>query len=709
MFDGDDPGCPSPRPLRGFRRRWTDAGSVAAASHVGSSEHDFDANANLPELPSPEMDLFGVPGGSDSVDGWALVHEGFAREGSDLYEPESPVNDAAVFQHGPDVTDPLGTESVWQHCALTAQSKRQRLDRTKMPWEQSPFSSIFGVADKWSGTAVSNLDDMFKPTLFGCVDVLQSRVVSEHADAAPSVVTSTPVVSINLRKVRREMPDEDLRRVALAKLRDIILQDPLATQLGTSVHNLMQAGCSHEVALQSIGDCFRMKASSTLQKRASSLWRLGRLRRAGGFLNLLRVTEEALYRALCDLRESGSGATTAQHMLEALHFLDATARLVLIDLRTVISGRCKGVAKDMFLMKNPLEQKYPLTMENVRFLEDLYHTLPNTMKCILGQLLFCVHSCCRWRDSQRVKWLCVEQGHGETLVHADALSSKTAVSAEARTRYLPYVALGSGVNGADWGADWVTARLVEGLEYQDFILPSFSERTSCWTDSPMSASEATYWLREFLGESLSPMDVFKYGSHSCKSTLLTWAGRCVKIQFSPMERRLLGHHLEPSMKSILTYSREAFTTVYSKVLQMFRLMRDGTYNPDLPAIDRVVQLSETVAEEPQTAGVDTSVADACDSDSESSVASDCGAAGEDCCEPGLGEDMGLTSLFPDFPGVPEAALMVHKVSKLVHAMNEDGYLVCGRRPSVNFIPYSRVTRDRDLCEGCRQCRNSFQQ
>ena len=113
-------------------------------------------------------------------------------------------------------------------------------------------------------------------------------------------------------------------------------------------------------------------------------------------------------------------------MLEALHFLDATARLVLIDLRTVISGRCKGVAKDMFLMKNPLEQKHPLTLENVRFLEDLYHTLPNSMKCILGQLLFCVHSCCRWRDSQRVKMLWVEQGHGETLVHADALASKTA-------------------------------------------------------------------------------------------------------------------------------------------------------------------------------------------------------------------------------------------------------------------------------------------
>ena len=32
-------------------------GSVAAASQVGSSEQDFDANANLPEFPSPGLGL----------------------------------------------------------------------------------------------------------------------------------------------------------------------------------------------------------------------------------------------------------------------------------------------------------------------------------------------------------------------------------------------------------------------------------------------------------------------------------------------------------------------------------------------------------------------------------------------------------------------------------------------------------------------------
>ena len=93
------------------------------------------------------------------------------------------------------------------------------------------------------------------------------------------------------------------------------------------------------------------------------------------------------------------------------------------------------------------------------------------------------------------------------------------------------------------------------------------------------------------------------GSHSCKTTLLTWAGRCVRIQFSHAERRLLGHHMDPNMKSVLCYSRESFTTLYSKVLGMFRLIRSGDFRPDMSAIDRVVQLADA-ADEEQQAGVD---------------------------------------------------------------------------------------------------------
>ena len=76
-------------------------------------------------------------------------------------------------------------------------------------------------------------------------------------------------------------------------------------------------------------------------------------------------------------------------------------------------------------------------------------------------------------------------------------------------------------------------------------------------------------MREVLGKRMSDWDPRSFGSHSCKTTLLTWAGRSVDIVFTPAERRLLGHHLDPGMKSVATYARESYTTLYAKVLQMF--------------------------------------------------------------------------------------------------------------------------------------------
>ena len=80
----------------------------------------------------------------------------------------------------------------------------------------------------------------------------------------------------------------------------------------------------------------------------------------------VRITEEQLYAVLCSLRECKSGATSGQHMLEALAFFDSTAGFALIDLRNTVSGRCKGVARDMYLGKDPLRQKHPLQVVHVK-------------------------------------------------------------------------------------------------------------------------------------------------------------------------------------------------------------------------------------------------------------------------------------------------------------------------------------------------------
>ncbi|CAE7460556.1 unnamed protein product, partial [Symbiodinium necroappetens] len=153
---------------------------------------------------------------------------------------------------------------------------------------------------------------------------------------------------------------------------------------------------------------------------------------------------------------------------------------------------------------------------------------------------------------------------GVVLVLAGALGSKTATTAEARTRILPYVALGKGISNISWAEAWL---------------------------------EATNYLREALiSMGCHPDEVMGYGSHSMKSTVLTWCGRSSLIQFSEPEQRALGHHLDPSSKSPLTYSREYYLKLYAKVLAVFDSIRQGHFCPDLPGAASVAAMAQALGE-----------------------------------------------------------------------------------------------------------------
>ena len=703
MDRGIDDAVP-PRQLKGFRLRWRHS-QASSSDGLGPGECE-------PAL--DETDLFGPNLADEPLD--LDSNDQFLAEWEqiELFDEDCDnISQSGLQKHleldeddfdfsvpAPQVLDPQRAESAWKAAAFEADLKRRRLSYQKLPWELE--GSAFRNDDKWQGTFLASFDKRFASTCVGAEDVWNSKVVQSR----PVLVSSSgerPVVPISLKGARREPVDEDIRRRALLRFRDIILQDPLATQLGSSLHGSATRGSPADDIDQSFRDCFRLKASTTLQKRASSLWKLTRNLREIGQLHPLRMSEAQLYVVLCNMRDAGCGATSAQHIIEALHFLDATAKLIIININEIISARCRGVARDLYLMKDPLSQKVPLTIAQVRTLELQMSTLGTMFQCILGQLLFCIHSCCRWRDSQRLKAVTIESGHGEILLCADALSSKTALTAEAKTRFLPYAAIGTGISNTEWAKQWLEARESQGLVFADFTLPSFSERHACWLDCPMSASEATAWLRAFLHGSEN-FQAKLVGSHSCKTTLLTWVGRCTRVNFSQQERRLLGHHLDPGMKSVLCYSRESFTALYSKVLGMFRMIRSGEYKPDLPAIDRVVQMADA-ADEDSAGAPKPHAEEVVDSDSDSSIASmDEKMDGEGHS----GRDEGLCiSLFPSFPGVSESDLFVRNVSGLVHVVNEDDTMLCGRPTSINFTQYSKVT-ERDHLAGCRQCLRSFQ-
>ena len=68
----------------------------------------------------------------------------------------------------------------------------------------------------------------------------------------------------------------------------ILLQDPLATQTGTGIKNILNGGGAYHLVEQSVGGFSRSKVSSTLQKSAGSFWRLCKRQRLGGTMNPLR-------------------------------------------------------------------------------------------------------------------------------------------------------------------------------------------------------------------------------------------------------------------------------------------------------------------------------------------------------------------------------------------------------------------------------------
>ena len=232
------------------------------------------------------------------------------------------------------VTGDPNAEFDWKCEALQSVAKRAKLFGDKLPWEHSAFRGIFGKTDIFAGTFAAGYKYSLAPTSIGAVEVLQSEVITARKTETPSSSTSPPVSSLVLI---REAADEDIRRMALSKLWDLILGDPAATNLGISLKSMLEAGSVSYLIEQSFSDCFCSKASTTLQKRANSLWRLSKLLASRGMLTPLRLTEEDLYMALCSLRESKAGATSGQHIIEALHFLDGTAGLSLVDVKSFLS------------------------------------------------------------------------------------------------------------------------------------------------------------------------------------------------------------------------------------------------------------------------------------------------------------------------------------------------------------------------------------
>ncbi|CAE7461664.1 unnamed protein product, partial [Symbiodinium sp. CCMP2456] len=402
---------------------------------------------------------------------------GQVREADDS---EGPQPAEAVTRRGLDndqVTEDAH-QSVWRGPSLTdeaftklaadASFKRMRLERPRHCWENS---RLFGGSS--SHLSLSNW--LARPPSVGIRETL-NRPEPDEKFGGEGAAEIPWTIEKKLRGMRLVKCDEDERNYALKKLKAVILLDPPATALGLSLVRQTGALESDEVVAANFCDAFSAKASGTPTKRASSLQRLVLQLYRQNVDSPWRITERDLYAALGALRDGGCGATAPAHILESLRFVHSIARFLYLDLEVVISARCRGVAHSCFLTKAPLVQRDPLTCEQVKLLEEKMVRAGPVVQCILGQILFCVHAVCRWKDSQRLKVLELI-GSGESqILFGDALGSKTSLSKEAKTKLTPYAALAQGLTECNWG----------------------SLRLEAWGSTQMGAAEASAWMQELL-------------------------------------------------------------------------------------------------------------------------------------------------------------------------------------------------------------------
>lgn len=132
-------------------------------------------------------------------------------------------------------------ELAWRSAALTAEFERARHDSEELPWEVE--GSTFRTTDRWYDTVLASLDKVFTPACFDVSDVWQSEVVKSRP-LSSQYAAEMLVIPFELKRARR----------------DIVLQDPLATQLGASRRGRLDQGSLHYDTDQSFRDCFRMKA-----------------------------------------------------------------------------------------------------------------------------------------------------------------------------------------------------------------------------------------------------------------------------------------------------------------------------------------------------------------------------------------------------------------------------------------------------------------
>ena len=457
------------------------------------------------------------------------------------------------------------------------QSASFKLASVKLPWEKGYVAKVLGNGK------------ISVPTL----NLSATSIPPIPKEAEPQIRDTYvfPAQTNFTAKARlrglKDVPTEDaLRNRAVTKWRCLLEMDLEATDIGSQILSLLVSLADVSEVSSLLSDVLNCKATSTLSKRVGPLLQFVYWGKRFHVIRPLLFEEEHVYAYLKAQRKLGCAPTWPWGFIRAVSFFGHTFGSLGAK-ESSKSPRIVGLCDSEYVKKKPLKQKRPLKVQEVMILENLAWMAPDCQdRVAAGQFAFDVYASARFSDPKYAEYLKLEvDDKFEGFAELGTKGHKTATTIQKKTMFLPLIAQTRCLLDKPWAQGWIRAREATDLEFgKGPSLPAPSMVSNSWLQRPLTAAEGTQWLKELLVMGGCKLEEVKdIGTHSLKVTALSWAA---KYGLDVQTRRLLGHHSDPQMRSILTYSRDAMSGPLAKLGEIIDAIRNKTFCPDLPRHQR---------------------------------------------------------------------------------------------------------------------------
>ena len=330
-----------------------------------------------------------------------------------------------------------------------------------------------------------------------------------------------------------------------------------------------------------IADILSRKATNTIHDRAGPVLRYIAWCMEKG-QPPIPFEEVLMYKFVCDVGAKAAPTFSRSFLCSVAftgHVLGCESAVKVLE-----SRRLTGAAAKFFKEKRKTQQKPPLTVKHVMLLEEIVLGIQQKRKVadrlMAGFILWLVTARARYSDGQSAGVLqldAVETDEGLCgYLEARVSRSKTSMTAEKRTKYLPMAGKARLFQKDSWAKTYLELLQEEGIQMAEDKPLMPTPNAAGWGSLPLTAEAAAAWMRALLSTAgAEQQEVSSLGTHSCKRTFLSWTA---KAGVPREHRATLGYHGPKG--SVAVYSRDEQAEALRRLDNVVSDVRDGKFFPD---------------------------------------------------------------------------------------------------------------------------------